>query len=68
MRLVFLGSFPLSGSVCGRATACAYNGGGSTGAKIGRHKRVDMTACFGSSIRLYWLNLFMYLWLNLIEM
>lgn len=44
------------------------NGGGSTGAKIGRHKRVDMTACFGSSIRLYWLNLFVYLWLNLIEM
>lgn len=38
------------------------------GAKIGRGERVDMTACFGRSIRLYWLNMFMYLWLNLIEM
>lgn len=37
-------------------------------AKIGRGKRVDMTAHFGSSIRLYWLNAFTYLWLNLTEM
>jgi len=37
------------------------------GAKLGRGERGDMTACFGSSIRLYWLNMLTYLWLNLIE-
>lgn len=38
------------------------------GTKIGRGERVDMTTCFGSNIRLYWPSMFMYLWLNLIEM